>query len=75
MPDDDMMPKIAQIYTFECLTRRTLLILDQFLLTGLKSCYDRFKEDGERHPTKTMSVRTQQLGAKYANHGIYNRPT
>ena len=29
-----MMPKIAQIYTLECLTRRTLLILDQFLPTG-----------------------------------------
>ena len=34
MPDDDMMPKIAQICTLECLTRRTLLILNQFLPTG-----------------------------------------
>ena len=35
MPDDDMMPKIAHIYIHECLTRHTLLTLDQSLSTGV----------------------------------------
>ena len=38
-------------------------------LQGFNSYYDRFKEDGERHPTKAMSVRIQQLEAECENRG------
>ena len=40
---------------------------------GLKSCYDRLKEDEERHPIEIMSVRNQQLDPRRQNRGTHNR--
>ena len=42
---------------------------------GFKNCYDRIKEDEERHPIETMSIRIQQLDPKRQNKGTHNRPT
>ncbi len=42
---------------------------------GFKNCYDGLKEDKERHPIETMSVRIQQLDPKRQNRGTHHRPT
>lgn len=71
----------ARQHYFNDLNPSTLLIAQRCLrsinpyVQGFKSCYDRLKEDEERHPIEAMSVRIQQLDPRRTNRGTYNRPT